>query len=137
MTRTQLLLALVVVGGALTLASCAPATPATGFVPAGCYDSPTAGAPDFRFSGVANSLNNLTASLDLATFNLSANGSCSGLPLTTPYAFTVVRASSVEAAAATCTSLGLSAGAGQLQLDYPGFPVDAWVCNPPEADPAP
>ena len=32
---------------------------------------------------------------------------------------------------------GLSAGAGQLQVDYPGFPADAWVCNPPEADPAP
>jgi len=137
MNRTRLLLALIIAGGSVGLAACAPSTPGTGFAPAGCYDSPTAGAPDFRFNGVANSVDNMTAALDLATFTLSSNGTCAGVPLTAPYAFTVVRASDETAATVACTSLGLSAGAGQLQIDYPGFPADAWVCNPPEADPAP
>ena len=136
MNRTRLLLALVIAGGSVALASCAPSTPGTGFAAAGCYDSPTAGAPDFRFDGVANSVNNMTAALDLASFTLSSNGTCAGVPLTAPYAFTLVQAAGETAATVACTSLGLSAGAGQLQLDYPSFPVDAWVCNPPEADPA-
>jgi len=137
MTSTRLLLALIVAGGSAALAACAPPTTANGFAPAGCYDSPAADAPDFRFNGVANSVDNLTAALDLATFSLSSNGSCAGIPLTAPYAFTVVRATSDLAATVACTSLGLPDGAGQLQIDYPGFPADAWVCNPAEADPAP
>ncbi len=98
---------------------------------AGCYNSAVVGAPDFAFSGTPNVKGNLTVALDIATLSLSENGSCAGIPLAAPYAFTLVRANGELAAGATCSGLGLGDGVGQIQSDYPAFPADAWVCNPP------
>ncbi len=98
---------------------------------AGCYDSPEADAPDLRFSGSANRNGNLTVSLDLSTFTLSDDGTCSGVPLGEPNTMTLVRAGDEAEATADCVALGYSNGVGQIELQYPAFPSDAWVCNPP------
>lgn len=113
--------------------ACAPQSPGTGggsAIPAGCYGSPLEEAPDLRFNGAANTVDNLTVSLDIATFTLSGNGTCTGIPLEAPYAFTLVRADDELAAQGRCTTLGFDQGVGQLMDDYPGFPAQAWVCNP-------
>ena len=135
MRTKKILLVLAVLGAPLLAAACAPTTPGTpgAWVAAGCYDSPTADVPDLRYNGTPNQVGNLTASWDLATFSLISNGTCSGLPLTGEYAFTMVRATSQSVAATTCASLGQGAGAGQLQSEYTLLPADAWVCNAPEA----
>ncbi len=134
MSTPKLLLVLAALGGSLLAASCAPA-PSTpgGWVAAGCYNSPTADIPDLRYSGVPNSVGNLTAAWDLATFTLVTNGTCAGIPLTGDYAFTMVRAASESAAVTACAGLGQGAGAAQMQPEYPSLPADAWVCNAPEA----
>lgn len=105
--------------------------PASGWVAAGCYNSPSVDAPDVRFSGVADVAGNLTVSLDIATFSLSTDGTCSGVPLADPYRLSMVRAADETAAATKCVALGLNDGAGQAQLEYPTLPADAWICNPP------
>ncbi len=98
---------------------------------AGCYGSPVEDAPDFRFSGVPGAVGNLTVGLDISDFSLSDDGTCSGIQLGDPYRFTLVRAVDEPQAAAQCASLGQAPGAGQISQDYPGFPADGWVCNPP------
>jgi hypothetical protein len=135
MSRTRTVAVVIAALGAIVAVGCTPQTPGGGgsFAPAGCYDSPVADAPDFRFNGVPNQKNNLLVSIDIATFTLSTDGSCAGIQLADPYAFTLVRATSESAAAALCESLGLPAGAGQIQAEYPDFPADGWVCNPPPA----
>jgi hypothetical protein len=134
MSRTRTVAVIAAAIGAIVAVGCTPQTPGGGtFAPAGCYDSPVADAPDFRFNGVPNQRNNLLVSLDISTFTLSTDGTCAGVQLSDPYAFTLVRATSEGAAAATCEGLGLAAGAGQIQADYPEFPADGWVCNPPPA----
>lgn len=130
MSRSRILVVAVAAVGAFIAAGCAPMTPPT-WLAAGCYNSPVADAPDFRFSGVANVAGNLTVSLDISTFTLSTDGTCAGVPLGAPYSFSLVRAADATAAGVACTALGLSDGVGQIQADYPGFPADAWVCNPP------
>jgi hypothetical protein len=118
--------------GAFIAAGCAPMTPPT-WLAAGCYNSPVADAPDFRFSGTPNVPGNLTVAIDISTFTLSTDGTCSGLPLGEPYSFTLVRAADDAAAALRCSTLGLDNGVGEVSADYPSFPADAWVCNPPAA----
>ena len=134
MKRSRNLLVLIVVAVVLgtTLGACAPAGPANGdWLAAGCYNSGVVGAPDFAFNGTPNAAGNLTVALDIATLTLSENGTCAGIPLAAPYSFTLVRATGDLAAGAICSGLGLGAGVGQIQSDYPAFPADAWVCNPP------
>lgn len=123
----------IVVAAALVVGVAAGCTapPAPPWAPAGCYDSPVADAPDFRFSGTPNTKDNLTVALDVATLSLSTNGSCAGVPLGAPYAFTLVRAADEPAAQTLCAAAGLQQGAAQISSDYPSFPADAWVCNPP------
>jgi hypothetical protein len=137
MNTTKALLVLAVVAGAFTLASCAPKAPSTPstWPAAGCYDSPTPGTPDLRFSGSPGVVDNLTASIleIIPAVTISSNGTCSGIPLGAPYALTVVRASSEGSALTTCIALGLGAGVGQMNLEYPAFPADAWICNPTDA----
>jgi hypothetical protein len=133
MNQTKALLVLALTVGALVMASCTPATTTPGSWPgAGCFDSPTAGSPDLRFNGTPGVVNNLTASLEVPAMTISTNGTCSGVALGAPYALTVVRASTEGAAVTSCVALGLGSGVGQLKTEYPGFPVDAWVCNPAE-----
>lgn len=134
MNKTKALLVLAVVAGAFALASCTPATttPST-FPGAGCYDSPTPGSPDLRFNGTPGVVDNLTASVEVPSLNISSNGTCSGVALGAPYALTVVRATTETSAVTACVSLGLGSGVGQLRTEYPAFPADAWVCNPADA----
>jgi hypothetical protein len=86
--------------------------------------------PDLRFSGSANAVGNLTVSLDLSSFTLATDGTCAGVPLGAPYSLTLVRADDEPAAVDRCATLGLDDGVGQVAAEYPGFPADAWVCNP-------
>jgi hypothetical protein len=132
MTRVKLLSAVLVAAGALGATACTPTpTGPTGpWAAAGCYDSPVAEAPDLSYSGVVDSVGNLKATLLVPGLTLSSDGSCAGVPLTGEYALTLVRAADEAAAELKCVGLGLSDGAGQIISDYPGFPVDAWVCNP-------
>jgi hypothetical protein len=131
-SRNLVVLSVVLAALAAGLGACSPMTPPSGdWLAAGCYNSAAAGAPDFAFSGTPNVKGNLTVALDIATLSLSENGSCAGIPLAAPYAFTLVRATGELAAGATCSGLGLGDGVGQIQSDYPAFPDDAWVCNPP------
>lgn len=106
------------------------APPTATWLAAGCYNSPVADAPDFRFNGTPNVRGNLTVSIDISSFALSTDGTCSGLPLGEPYSFTLVRAADETAALTLCTTLGQDNGVGQIAADYPSFPADAWVCNP-------
>jgi len=101
---------------------------------AGCYDSPGSGTPDLRFSGSENVRGNLTVSLDLTSFTLADDGTCAGVPLGAPNSLTLVRAADEPAAVDRCATLGLEDGVGQIQSEYPGFPADAWVCNPSLVD---
>lgn len=129
------MLAVAIVPAAMigVMSACSPMTPPTGdWLAAGCYNSAVVGAPDFAFNGTPNAIGNLTVALDIASLSLSENGTCAGIPLAAPYTFTLVRASGDLAAGAICAGLGLGNGVGQIQSDYPAFPVDAWVCNPPE-----
>jgi hypothetical protein len=132
MTRTTLMAAVLIAAGGALLSSCAaaPTGPAGPWAAAGCYDTPTADAPDLLFSGVADSVGNLNATLLVPQFTVSSNGTCAGVPLNGEYSLTLVRADDEDAAEIRCVSLGLAAGAGQINQDYPGFPADAWVCNP-------
>jgi hypothetical protein len=115
----------------LVAAGCTPTTPPTTWLAAGCYNSPVADAPDVRFSGTPNAAGNLTVSLDISSFTLSTDGTCAGVPLGSPYTLTLVRAADETAALAACTAAGQNDGAGQAQSEYPSFPADAWICNPP------
>lgn len=128
----SLLIALALLGSVAGVA-CAP-MPSPTWLAAGCYNSPVADAPDFRFSGTPNVPGNLTVAIDISTFTLSTDGTCSGLPLGEPYSFTLVRADDAPAAELRCSTLGLDNGVGQIAADYPSFPADAWVCNPPPVD---
>jgi hypothetical protein len=131
-SRNLVVLAVVLAALATGLGACTPVMPPNGdWLAAGCYNSAVVGAPDFAFNGSPNVKGNLTVALDIATLSLSENGSCAGIPLAAPYAFTLVRANGELAAGATCSGLGLGDGVGQIQSDYPAFPADAWVCNPP------
>lgn len=131
MNRTRNLAALAIAAGSLAMIACtAPPTPDGPWVAAGCYGSPVADAPDFSYSGTQDTVGNLTVALDLATFTLSDDGTCAGIPLGEPYTFTLVQAADQATAETVCTSLGQTEGAGQIADDYPGFPADAWVCNP-------
>ena len=131
-SRNLLVLSVVAVLFGTALGACTPMTPIGGdWLAAGCYNSGVVGAPDFAYNGTPNAAGNLTVALDIATLSLSENGSCAGIPLAAPYAFTLVRANGDLAAGAICSGLGLGDGVGQIQSDYPAFPADAWVCNPP------
>jgi len=132
MTKTKLLFAAFAAAGALGATACAPTSggPGDSWAAAGCYDSPVADAPDLTYSGVADSVGNLNASLQVPQLTLSSDGSCAGVALTGEYSLTLVRATDEAAAEVRCVSLGLAAGAGQIISEYPGFPADAWVCNP-------
>jgi hypothetical protein len=132
MSRSGRLTLVAVLFTVLVAAGCAPSAPGT-WAAAGCYNSPSVDAPDVRFNGVANAKGNLSVSLDIATFTLSTDGTCSGVPLGDPYTLTLVRGAGETTAAATCTSLGLDNGVGPARTEYPGFPADAWICNPPPA----
>jgi hypothetical protein len=127
----SLFIALALLGSVAGVA-CTPA-PTPTWLAAGCYNSPAPDAPDFRFSGTPNVPGNLTVAIDISTFTLSTDGTCSGLPLGEPYSFTLVRAADEAAAEVRCATLGLDSGVGQIAADYPSFPADAWVCNPPPA----
>ncbi len=131
MSRSSRSMVVVAFVALFVAAGCAPTTPPTTWLAAGCYNSPTADAPDFRFNGTPNAEGNLTVSLDISTFTLSTDGTCSGVPLGAPYTLTLVKAADETAAIVACTALGHDNGAGQGQLDYPAFPADAWICNPP------
>jgi hypothetical protein len=115
----------------MVVAAGCTAPPTSTWAAAGCYNSPTADAPDLRFSGTADAKGNLTVSLDIATFSLSTDGSCAGVPLGDPYTLTLVRGASEGSAAATCALLGLNNGVGPAATEYPSLPADAWICNPP------
>jgi hypothetical protein len=132
MTKTKMLFAVLAAAGAIGATACAPTPtgPEGPWAAAGCYDSPVADAPDLSYNGVADSLGNLKATLQVPGFTLSTDGSCAGVPLTGEYALTLVRAADEDAAELRCVGLGLAAGAGQIISEYPGFPADAWVCNP-------
>lgn len=130
MTHRTIVRTVVALAALAAAAGCAP-MPTTPWLPAGCYDSPVADAPDFRFNGTQNAKGNLTVSIDLSDFSLSTDGSCAGVPLGDPYRFTLVRAADAAAAEIRCTTLGLDSGVGAIGQDYPSFPDDAWVCNPP------
>lgn len=138
MMRTRIVAAVIVGLGSVAAVGCAPEAPGGGtggWVAAGCFDAPAEGIPDLRYSGTPNVVGNLTASVDPSTFALSANGTCAGVALDAPNNFTLVRAADATAASSTCSTLGLSNGVSQVNAEYPGFPADAWVCNPvaPEA----
>lgn len=132
MTKTKMLFAVLAAAGALGATACAPTPggPGDSWAAAGCYDSPVADAPDLTYNGVADSVGNLHASLQVPQLTLSSDGSCSGVALTGEYSLTLVRAADEAAAEVRCVGLGLAAGAGQIISEYPGFPADAWVCNP-------
>lgn len=119
---------------AILTAGCAPMGPTAPWAAAGCYDSPGSETPDLRFSGSENVRGNLTVSLDLATFTLADDGTCAGVPLGAPNSLTLVRADDQQAAVDRCATLGLDNGVGQIRAEYPGFPADAWVCNPAPLD---
>ncbi|MEI7885822.1 MAG: hypothetical protein WCJ04_00365 [Actinomycetes bacterium] len=131
-SRNLFVLAVATAALAMSLGACTPAGPPnSSWLAAGCYNSSVVGAPDFAFTGTPNVAGNLTVALDIATLTLSENGSCAGIPLAAPYTFTLVRGSGNLAAGAICAGLGFGNGVGQIQSDYPAFPADAWVCNPP------
>ena len=133
MSRTRTLVALAIAGLSLPLlAACAPepATPGTGTIAAGCYDSVDVGAPDLKFSGVANVLNNLDIAWNWSTLAPSTDGTCTGAAAGAPYAFTLVTGDGQASADAACAGLGLTT-ASQLNTSYTSFPANAWVSDPP------
>lgn len=112
----------------MTLAACGtepPSDPSTPWMAAGCKDSPTAGVPDFRFNGIANSLNNSTA-FDTGGGVLSEDGTCTGTAI---YPGTVVRGADQAAAVAACATLGITVTTPAHLVDS-GYnvPIDAWTC---------
>ena len=132
MTRTRTLIALAIVAVAAPLAACAPAptTPGTGAIAAGCYDSVDAAAPDLKFNGVVNVLDNLDISWNWSTLAPSTDGTCTGAAAGAPYAFTLVTGTNQASADAACAGLGLTT-ASQLNTSYTTFPANAWICNQP------
>ena len=133
MSRTRSLLAVAIAAVALPLiAACTPPTtnPGGGTIAAGCYDSVDVDAPDLRFNGVANVLNNLDVAWNWSTLAPSTNGTCTGSAPGAPYAFTLVTAADQAAADGACTGLGLTT-ASRLNTSYTTFPANAWICNPP------
>ena len=133
MSRNRTLVALAIAALSLPLvAACAPAptTPGTGTIAAGCYDSVDADAPDLKFSGIVNVLDNLDVSWNWSTLAPSTNGTCTGAAPGAPYAFTLVTGDNQASADAACAGLGLTT-ASQLNTSYTTFPANAWICNPP------
>ncbi len=133
MSRTRTLVALAIASLALPLAACAApptTTPGNGTIAAGCYDSVDADAPDLRFNGIVNVLDNLDISWNWSTLAPSTDGTCTGSAAGAPYAFTLVTGDNQASADAACAGLGMTT-ASQLNTSYTSFPANAWICNPP------
>jgi len=99
--------------------------PVTPWIEPGCLDSDMPGAPDFRFSGVANVVDNGISYVDEEGVP-GEDGSCSG---DVGDKGTIVRAKTEAEAIDVCASLGIVV-ADPPRLDEWGYPtpIDAWAC---------
>ncbi len=105
-------------------------TPGT-WLAAGCIDgtgSDGAAAPDLKFNGTPNQLNNATFSALLGgenVFTISGNGTCSGQVVG---AITIVRAPDLTSASAVCDGLGAGSAISFAGTAWT-LPADAYSCS--------
>jgi hypothetical protein len=139
MSRSRKSVLLVAIG-AMFLAAGACTAPATGtttttttpngWVAAGCIDgagSDGNAAPDLKYNGTPNQLNNATISVTIVDGlpEVSGNGTCSGQPFA---ALTIVRAADATAADAVCSGLGAGTATSYSGTAWT-LPADAYACS--------
>jgi hypothetical protein len=120
--RAHLAIVLFVAVTAVSAACVEPANPTAPFMPKGCYVGLASAPPvnDLYFDGKPNVRDN-------ATEYSSTGGTCTG---TVAAMVTIVRASSIPNAGATCKGLKYSGGVSLPNETWQKVPVDAYLCNP-------